>query len=97
MFAYYFMRKRKFIPYVLLVLLAASFHKIALIAIPLYFLLNIKYKAYWYGIGAAISLLLAVFHRQILDFIYNYAFTFYKAIEKENTGYSLVNIGITLA
>lgn len=97
LFAFYFMKNRKPIPYFLLILVAVTFHKIALVAIPLYFILSIKYKPYWYAafVGAAVALM--IFHRQILDFIYNFMFGFYKNIEQENSGYSLVNIGITLA
>lgn len=97
LFAFYFLKKRKLLPYVLCIIVAALFHKIALIAIPLYFILNIKFKAYWYGIFAAILITTNLFHRQILDFIYQFVFNFYKSYELENTGYSLLNIGITLA
>lgn len=97
LFAFYFLRKRKLIPYILCIVFAALFHKVAIIAIPLYFLLNIKYKAYWYGIFSAILLSMTIFHRQVLDFIYRYVFGFYKNYELENTGYSFINIGITLA
>lgn len=96
LFAFIFMRKRKFLPFLLVILAAACFHKIALIAIPLYFLLNIRYKAYWYGIFAGILLPMMFFHRQILDFIYQFVFGFYKQYEAANVGYSYLNIFITL-
>ena len=95
--AYYYLRKRKLEDFLVYILIASIFHKIAFIAIPLYFLLNIKYKKYWYGIFSAILVVLMILNRQILDLLYKYAFTFYQSIEDENSGYSLVNIGITLA
>lgn len=97
MFAYYFLRKRKIIPYIIAILLAATFQKVALVALPLYFLLNIKYKPYWYGIFGSILLAMTIFHRQMLDFIYRFVFDFYKAYEAETIETSYVNIAITLA
>lgn len=97
LFAFKFIKERKLIKYIVVILLAATFHKIALIALPLYFILNIKYKAYWYGIFSAVLLAFAIFYRQILDFVYKYIFYFYKAIEGEHVGTSIVNVGITLA
>lgn len=97
LFAFYFMKKRKLIPYVICIIFAALFHKVALIALPIYFVLNIKFKAYWYGIFAAALFGMNLFHRQLLDFIYRFVFDFYKSYEAENTGYSVLNIGITLA
>lgn len=97
LFAYRFLRERKLLWYVGVILLAAMFHKIALIALPLYFLLNIKYKRYWYGIFAVVLLLVNYFHRPILDLVYRYIFEFYKDIEGQHVGMSIVNVGIMLA
>lgn len=95
--AYKFLKERRFIPYALLVLLACSFHKIAIIALPLYFILNVKWKWYAYAAVSAGLIPVAVFHRQILDFVYNFVFGFYKEIEAQNVSTSFVNIGICLA
>lgn len=97
LFAFKFLKERKLIIYIPIILLAATFHKVAIVALPLYFLLNIKYKAYWYGIFSALLLIFSMLNRQILDFIYRYIFDFYKAIEQNHTGISYVNVGITLA
>lgn len=48
-FGYELILKRRFLPYLLLVLLAALFHKTAIIMIPFYFVYNIRLKkTYWY-------------------------------------------------
>lgn len=97
LFAYQFMKQRRFWPYLAWVLVAASFHKIALIAIPLYFLLNIKFKPYWYAIFSGGLIGVAIFHRQLLDFIYSFVFGFYADKEAEYVSVSYVNILICLA
>lgn len=97
LFAFGYLKKRKLIHYVLCILVAACFHKIALIALPLYFVLNIKYKWYWYVILSGFLGAVFITHRQILDFIYRFVFKFYSAIEEQSVGVSYVNIAITLA
>lgn len=42
LFSWSFLKRNKFIPYILIVLLAATFHSTALIMIPLYFIVKIK-------------------------------------------------------
>lgn len=97
LFTLKYIQQKKFWHFLPWILFAACFHKIALVAIPLYFIFNIKWKAYWYGIFAGVLFLLSIFHRQILDFIYQFVFGFYQAIEAESVGTSWVNVGITLA
>jgi hypothetical protein len=97
LFAFPYLKKRQFWRYLLCILIAASFQKFVLVAIPLYFLLPVKYKAYWYGIFSGGLLLVALFHRQLLDFVYQYAFSYYQNIESQYVSVSYVNILITLA
>ena len=97
LYAYKHLKDRNFWRYAAWILLAASFQRFALVAIPLYFVLNIKWKVSWYGIASGILLVCALFHRQILDFVYRFAFSFYQSIESETSGWSIINILITLA
>ncbi|MBO4249690.1 MAG: EpsG family protein [Paludibacteraceae bacterium] len=59
-FALQYIQPRKIVPYLLLVLLACTFHRVAVLMIPLYFLLNRKVPVWLYltviGIGAAMML-----------------------------------------
>lgn len=94
--AFYFMREKKFFPFLITIITAALFQKIALVAIPLYFFLNINYKKYWYFIFSGLLMLVSIFNRTILDILYKLGFGFYKAIEDANTEISYLNIGIML-
>lgn len=75
---YKFLRERKPFPYFLIVLIAASFHKTALIMIPLYFLsmipINVK-SMIFYGSAITVTYLLSPW---IVDFATDYVFTYYK-------------------
>lgn len=92
-----FLKEKKFWPYLFFVLAASSFHKIALVALPLYFILNVNWKRYVYPLVSAGLLVVWIFHRRILDFVYHFIFGFYKDIEAQNVSISFVNIGICLA
>ena len=94
--AFRYLRRKKFLPYAAFVLAAACFHKIALIALPLYFLLIIRWKPWWYLLFTAAAILAACFHRQLLDFIYQFVFGFYQDIEAEHVSLSVWNIFVSL-
>lgn len=96
LFAFGYLKRRKLVLYVICILVAACFHKIALVALPLYFVLNIKYRWYWYAILSGFLGVIFITHRQILDFIYRFVFKFYSAIEEQSVGISYVNIAIML-
>ena len=57
-FALQFIRPKKFVPYLLLVLIACTFHRVAILMLPLYFLLDCKVPVWLYvtvvGIGAVL-------------------------------------------
>ena len=62
-FAFPYLRKGKFFPYLLLTLLAASFHNTLLLMLPVYLLARMPLRRWTlvlYGIGAVAGLLLAV-------------------------------------
>lgn len=60
-FALQYIRPRKIIPYLLLVLLACTFHRVAALMIPLYFFLDRRLPAWVYifviGLGATVMLI----------------------------------------
>ena len=76
-FALMFARKKKIIPYMLLVLLASSFHKSALLMIPFYFILQIKFTKKTLYIYSAITLLILTFSEEILSIVTKYIYGSY--------------------
>lgn len=96
LYAYKHLRDGHFWRYAGWILLAASFQKVALVAVPLYFILRIRWKYYWYAVAGGLLALAAILHRPLLDFAYRHGFGFYQAIEAETAGWSMVNILITL-
>jgi len=96
LYAYKHLKARHFWRFAGWMLLAASFQKVALVAIPLYFILTVRWKPFWYGIAAGILALCTLFRRPLLDLAYRFGFGFYQAIEAETSGWSAVNILITL-
>lgn len=67
-FSYRFIRERKFIPFLLIVLVAMSFHKVAVVFIPLYIVYNIPINK-WLLAGCAIcSVILGIFGDEIIEF-----------------------------
>ena len=75
---YKYLRERKLIPYMLIVLLAASFHVTALIMVPIYFICQIrltKKLAIFYGVSVAVLFLSSNF---ILDFVTQFVFATYR-------------------
>lgn len=75
---YRFLRDKKPVPYFLIVLLAASFHKTALILIPVYFVCHIKLTKKLAIAYASATFILFLSSSLIIDFITDYAFTYYK-------------------
>ena len=74
LYAYKHIRAGQFWRYAGWILLAASFQKVALVALPLYFILRIRWKCYWYAIAGGLLVLAAVLHRPLLDFAYRHGF-----------------------
>ena len=95
---YKFLRERKIIPYMLIVLLAGSFHFTALIMIPIYFVCNLqltKRLAIFYG---AATFALYFTAPLILDLVTRFVFTGYRdsiyVTESLGLRYMLVPISI---
>ena len=76
--SYKFLKEKKPIPYIIIILLAASFHKTALIMIPLYFFVH--YKLTWKrgAIYAGLTLAAYLTSAFIVDIVTDYIFTGYK-------------------
>jgi len=67
--SYKFIKQQKIVKFILMVLLAASFHKSALIFLPIYFLKDLKINAKNFYIGIAIFILAQVFIEPIINYI----------------------------
>lgn len=66
--SYRFIRERRFIPFLLIVLVAMSFHKVAVVFIPLYIVYNIPINK-WLLAGCVIcSVVLGIFGDEIIEF-----------------------------
>jgi hypothetical protein len=72
---YKFLREKKTIPFLAIVLLATMFHKTALIMIPVYFLCQLKLTWKLGLFYAGITLLLYMTSTFIIDFITDYIFS----------------------
>jgi len=92
LFGYRFLKEKKPVPYFIVVLLAASMHKTALIMIPVYFLCHIRLDKKMGAFYASATLLLYLTSGWILDKITDYIFTYYKGSVYIDTqyGFSLV-------
>lgn len=69
-----FLKERKFLPYLLLVLVAMTFHKTAVIMIPLYFLLPLRMKQSYQITFCVLGLCLLPFREKLTQILVN---TFY--------------------
>lgn len=64
-----FIREKKFTPFLLIVLIAASFHKSALIMLPIFFIAQIKFN--WKSVSAlgGITLICFIFASDIINYV----------------------------
>lgn len=67
-YSYRFLRKRKFIPFLLVVLAAMTFHKTAVVFLGLYILYNIPINKWLLLVCAGCTLILGLFGRPIIEF-----------------------------
>lgn len=74
---YGFLRDKKIVKFLLIVILAALFHKTALIMIPVCFLCYIKLNKKWGVFYGAATVLTFIFSKQILDLVTLFIFTSY--------------------
>lgn len=77
LFAIPFLKKKKFLPYFLIILLAASFHKATLIMIPVYFLAHLKVNWKTLTAYAVATGLVMGFSWQLFNFITQYVYQHY--------------------
>ena len=81
LFAIRYLKEKRFVPYLLIVLLAATFHKSILLLIPFYFLAQVPIC--WktlavYGTG---TILIMAFFWPIFEFITQFVYQFYATEE----------------
>ncbi len=77
LYAYQFCKERKLVPFLLVVVLAASFHKTALILLPVYFLAQIALTKITLAVYGGLFFLGFVFARPLVDFVTQHIFTQY--------------------
>ena len=75
--AYGFLRKRSFVRYAALVLLAASIHMSAFVMLPMYFILKIKFNAIAFAIYGALSAAFIYFCTPLMEYVTTYIYTAY--------------------
>lgn len=88
-YAQKYMKKQQFWRFLALILIAATFHKIALIAIPIYFVFSRKFKFSYYAIIAAILVICAVLNKQVMNIIFTFVYSVYK-----NSAYNIYDFSI---
>ena len=67
-FSFQYIRERRFLPFLLVVLCAMTFHKVSMVFIPLYFLYNVPIRKWLVFLCSVISLLLSFFGEPIIEF-----------------------------
>lgn len=77
LFALPYLKDRKIIPYMIIIVLAASFHKSLWLMVPVYFLAVIPLNWKSISLYAVGTLLVLIFSVQILGFVTQYAFKAY--------------------
>ncbi len=77
LFAVHYLKEKRFFPYLLLVLLAATFHNSLLLMIPVYFLAQIPINWISMGVYAGAAALVLFFSWQIFDFVTQFVYQTY--------------------
>lgn len=67
-FSYRYIRQRKFFPFLVVVLLAMTFHKVSVVFIPLYFVYPIPINKWLFLFCGIVSVVLSVFGKPIIRF-----------------------------
>lgn len=91
-FAQKYMKKQEFWKFLLFILVAATFHKIALIGIPIYFVFTRKFKFSYYVIIAVFLAIFAVLNKQIMNIIFSFVYTSYKNSVYNVYDFSIFNV-----
>jgi hypothetical protein len=85
MLAFGFLVERKFFKFIIIIIIAALFHKTALILLPLYFLLNVKVKPKLFILLIACSLALSLLSRSIVNILLAHFYPQYQNNSLVNT------------
>lgn len=78
MFALPYLQKKKIVPYMLIVLLSATFHKSMLVLIPVYFLAQLALSWKTLAVYGAGTIFLLIFSEPIITFITQYVYQSYQ-------------------
>ena len=81
LFAVHFLKDKKLLPYILIVLLAASFHKAILIMIPVYFIAHIKVNWKTLASYAGLTAFIMALSWPLFNFITKYIYQYYATRE----------------
>lgn len=84
-----YIKERKLLKFIILILIAISFHKTAIIFLPVYFLANKKITVKYVSIFASASLVTFVFRTQIIDLIKRFIYSNY-TMSQSYGGYKLL-------
>lgn len=77
LFAYKYIRDKKFIQFTVIVLLASAFHLSALLILPFYFILNIKFNNITLALYSAAGILIFCFSNNIMSIFTKYIYVSY--------------------
>ena len=72
-----YIKEKRIVPYMLLVLLAASFHNSLLLMIPIYFLAQIPVNRVSMGVYAGVTVLVLIFSWQLFDLVTQFVYQYY--------------------
>lgn len=95
-FALKYMKKQQFWRFLAAILIAACFHKIALIAIPIYLVFTRKFKFSYYVMIFAVLCAAAIFNKQILNIIFSFVYSSYKNSVYNVYDFSIFNVLLCL-
>lgn len=85
-YSYRFIRERKLLPFLITVLLAMSFHKVAVVFLPLYLLYRVPVTKWLLVAGAAVAVFLSFFGEPIIRFGITYIYSAYQNNTLESRG-----------
>ena len=91
-FAHKYMKKEQFWPFFGFVLIAASFHKIALIGIPIYFVFTRKFKMSYYVLISGVLVVCAILNKPIMNIIFSFVYTSYQNSVYNVYDFSIFNV-----
>jgi len=77
MYSYKYIKEKDFMRFIVIVLLASTFHLSALVFIPFYFILRLKFNYITFIVHTVVWGTLLVFSRPIMDFVTTYIYSSY--------------------